>query len=845
MKFISWNVNGLRACIQKGFLDQFNSLDADFFCLQETKLSEGQLELSMPGYFQYWCYAEKKGYSGTAIFTKHEPLNVSYGIGQEALDNEGRVITLEYQEFFLVNCYTPNAQRGLARIDHRMNWDTALRTYLQDLDKVKPVVICGDLNVAHKEIDLKNPAANRGNAGFSDEERGSFQATLDAGFTDTFRHLYPDVTGRYSWWSYMFKARENNAGWRIDYFLVSDRLKNEIQKADIYNDILGSDHCPVMLELDTLVNGGIWSPTAGTASVIEKEEPKKKKASKASPVNGKALALFCLLLSAVLTLAGLPTLLDLIQPNIPFLEPSQPSELYFVVDVLPQPFRRVPNVVNIDGTIVEGFYNNRLSDDNGTYYLRTSSYNKMANSSFWLRVTLTELGLQAYQPEWKIMLHVGSSLDPDHPDSATAYSQTIVPYYTDANLTQLGGWLIWGELSHSSICFVSVDDKSFFFDLYVKSDEDIGIAPEPDMPAEFFTVTQFYQLPKILYWSADYLSSQLYIGFSVNDVDYWTDIKDGRYSLYDSDFCIQISLTASAMGYLQGKDYTLSFLPTLQEGTTESNALIPYYLDQRRKQVAGWFLCGSSNTTQINDLTLIWDNMTYTMPEAIAITPIYDISELEELETDTLVKLVLSDYKVFQIMTGKSTSDLEERLTQACKNQPALSHLIQRPDGVECLMNASWTELNVNWNCRKLVHLLLSTSYLREKMQPFEEVLFLLNSYPACPYSPENLNVESNVDLTSIDTQTLIANMLLKSTTWDTYFSQCSSYEVREYMYRYLRIYNPIARELEKRDDAEQYLLEFVPSDGTMNLASYLLELWPVMQELNGEILYQTEWSTN
>ena len=250
MKFISWNVNGLRACMGKGWQDFFNQIDADFFCLQETKLQAGQIELDLPGYEQYWNYAEKKGYSGTAIFTKHTPLSVRYGIGVTELDTEGRLITLEYPDFFIVTCYTPNAQRELARLDHRMAWDKEFRNFLKELDEQKPVIICGDLNVAHQEIDLKNPKSNRGNAGFSDEERGSFTETLSLGFTDTFRHLYPDVTGAYSWWSYMFKAREKNAGWRIDYFLVSDRVKEQITSATIHSDILGSDHCPVGLELE-------------------------------------------------------------------------------------------------------------------------------------------------------------------------------------------------------------------------------------------------------------------------------------------------------------------------------------------------------------------------------------------------------------------------------------------------------------------------------------------------------------------------------------------------------------------------------------------------------------------
>ncbi len=249
MRFISWNVNGLRACMQKGFLDFFNASGADFFCLQETKLQAGQIELDLPGYHQYWNYALKKGYSGTAVFARTEPISVTLGIGVAELDDEGRVITLEYPDFFLVTCYTPNAQRELARIEHRMKWENAFAEYLQALDSNKPVIVCGDLNVAHKEIDLKNPASNKGNAGFSDQERACFTNLLSCGFTDTFRHLHPDETGAYTWWSYMFNARKNNAGWRIDYFLVSNRIADKIQQTPIFKEILGSDHCPVGLEL--------------------------------------------------------------------------------------------------------------------------------------------------------------------------------------------------------------------------------------------------------------------------------------------------------------------------------------------------------------------------------------------------------------------------------------------------------------------------------------------------------------------------------------------------------------------------------------------------------------------
>lgn len=250
IKLISWNVNGLRACCDKGFREVFNQLDADFFCLQETKMQEGQLDLSFEGYTSYWNYAEKKGYSGTAIFTRHQPLQVTYGLGMEDHDHEGRVITLEMEKFFLVTVYTPNSQDGLKRLGYRMTWDDDFRAYLKKLDQTKPVLVCGDLNVAHKEIDLKNPKTNRMNAGFTDQEREKFQQLLDAGFIDTFRFFYPEQTNIYSWWSYRFKAREKNAGWRIDYFLASASLSDKLKGAKIHTEIYGSDHCPVEVTLD-------------------------------------------------------------------------------------------------------------------------------------------------------------------------------------------------------------------------------------------------------------------------------------------------------------------------------------------------------------------------------------------------------------------------------------------------------------------------------------------------------------------------------------------------------------------------------------------------------------------
>ncbi|MBS4199361.1 exodeoxyribonuclease III [Bacillus sp. FJAT-49732] len=250
MKLVSWNVNGIRACVKKGFLDYFHEVEADIFCLQETKLQEGQIELELQGYFQYWNYAQKKGYSGTAVFSKKPPLNVSYGIGEDMEELEGRILTLEYEDFFLINVYSPNAQRDLARLDYRLSWEDRMLQYLKELDKIKPIVLCGDLNVAHKEIDLRNPKSNVGNSGFTFEEREKFTTFLENGFIDSYRHFYPDQEGAYTWWSYMNKVRERNIGWRIDYFIVSERIAEKLIDSQIHCDVMGSDHCPVVLEIN-------------------------------------------------------------------------------------------------------------------------------------------------------------------------------------------------------------------------------------------------------------------------------------------------------------------------------------------------------------------------------------------------------------------------------------------------------------------------------------------------------------------------------------------------------------------------------------------------------------------
>ena len=250
MKLVSWNVNGLRACVKKGFLEYFQEVEADIFCVQETKLQEGQISLELEGYYQYWNYALKKGYSGTAVFTKNKPLSVRYGLGTDESEEEGRILTLEFDDFFLVNVYTPNSQRDLARINYRLEWEDRILQHLKDLDDLKPVILCGDLNVAHQEIDLRNPKSNVGNSGFTDEERGKMTSLLAAGFVDSYRHFYPEQVGAYSWWSYMAKVRERNIGWRIDYFIVSEKLRERLKNADIHCNVMGSDHCPVLLEIN-------------------------------------------------------------------------------------------------------------------------------------------------------------------------------------------------------------------------------------------------------------------------------------------------------------------------------------------------------------------------------------------------------------------------------------------------------------------------------------------------------------------------------------------------------------------------------------------------------------------
>lgn len=479
MKFISWNVNGLRACVQKGFLDFFSDMNADFVCLQETKLQEGQISLSLPGYEQYWCYAEKKGYSGTAIFTKHTPAAVTRGIGIPELDNEGRVLTLEYPEFFLVNCYTPNAQRGLARLDHRMQWDDAFRSYLCRLDQQKPVILCGDLNVAHKEIDLKNPKSNRGNAGFSDEERESFTKTLECGFTDTFRHLNPDKTEAYTWWSYMFNARQNNAGWRIDYFLVSDRIREAVYKTPIYSDIMGSDHCPVGLELDILCNGGIWSSDIWEQPTVctPQEKPAIFPSTKAVIPCIALVAFLCGLLCGLLLIPKAklhPTLSDAPAQTQRQDEAIATSPGLILNTNIQNPQRLIPTII-IEPEYSQWefqYYNEGLqitqislpyvsttsarfpafTDAKSTWGLGKidvqADLSENATPNFWLRLEMPEEVKNTFDGSWHPEIKIASFHSHVSPDLSKSF--TVHQYYT-AYFADVDGWFIYGTLPEGCI----------------------------------------------------------------------------------------------------------------------------------------------------------------------------------------------------------------------------------------------------------------------------------------------------------------------------------------------------------------------------------------------------------
>ncbi len=571
MKLISWNVNGLRACMQKGFLDQFNRLDADFFCLQETKLQPGQLDLDLPGYEQYWNYAEKKGYSGTAIFTKFTPMSVQYGIGIPEFDTEGRVITLEYPEFFLVTCYTPNAQRGLARLGYRMNWDEAFRGFLQSLDEKKPVILCGDLNVAHQEIDLKNPKSNRGSAGFSDEERESFTKTLSLGFTDSFRHLHPDTTGVYSWWSYMYHARENNAGWRIDYFVVSDRLKDAIVKTPIHTDIMGSDHCPVGLEIDLLCNGSLWAPSSHEKAV-DRTPPKEP----ASPVVKTVLT--CLLLT-VLLVGGIFTGIRL------FPRETAPTETNSSGKLSPPE----PRYITLHAYETPLYYENSIGQnydhrDIGEGYLFSteeaflltptaeSAYVGIREANFWLRLELTEIGLSVFDrdvfPSFRV---TNGSVD----------NLSIFLYRTPSS-KQFAGWFITGTATEPVTLNISCGIEEY----------EATLIPQEITAPEYYTVqvNNAPDLTQLLTYPGSYHPDI----YTENDLSYYlgTPIYD---NLWDANSNFAVTVTLTPLGKACGNIFTFDTLLISAQSSSTKTALQPFSLSENSDSVDGFLYYGHAS----------------------------------------------------------------------------------------------------------------------------------------------------------------------------------------------------------------------------------------------------------
>ena len=799
MKFVSWNVNGLRACIQKGFLDVFNEMNADFFCLQETKLSEGQLQLDMPGYEQYWCYAEKKGYSGTAIFTKHTPLSVTYGIGAPELDNEGRVITLEYKEFFLVTCYTPNAQRELARIDHRMKWDDAFRAYLQSLDAQKPVVLCGDLNVAHQEIDLKNPAANRGNAGFSDQERESFQKTLDLGFTDTFRHLHPGETGRYSWWSYMFKARENNAGWRIDYFLISDRLQGDLYRADIHSSVLGSDHCPVSVNLDTLVNGGIWSPDAGPAKVIE-PEPKPKKQTKASASNAKALAAFggivAVLLLAVLLWQPVSALFTPVG-NIPSV-----NFFSFPVTVYDKPlgmaislfssssdFEYYPEYglnYDYDIQIVPTTSSIRISDGENNYFVDFTDFSAMLDYNFWLRVDIPD-ELIGTETEWTLKL---ASTDSSEIGLIQAYR--VVPYYGDSAMEYQQGWFVTGEIK---------DDASVTLTIS---------APDYPLNAHVLTLK-----PYLTYSEACRLTAQELLDY-INAHDTIRNNMTGYVFDPLSSFSFD--------GYVDKTFSKLSASYPVLTAFLEKPNVIATLMDSDY-EVAYYFLYATAFRdlmTPEEGARLVTGHYS-SCPYGV----LYEDPDLiyDGMTTGELLKNLI-DYPWCNYMASISTETAVWVYEYERTNYRLFQELESREDIIDTLLNST---ILADTSYAVLPTVLLSHEVYRAKMTPQQEGQFLSGCYPSSNSADTEI---TNTDIENMTTAAVLDCMLYYNDTKEKLLD-CSCQEAMYFYCQFSQGVNLYMDELRTREDAYELLQQKASTiiyGGSNLIYQELYSLWPYLE---------------
>ncbi len=665
MKFISWNVNGLRACVNKGFLDAFHSLDADFFCLQETKLQEGQINLDLPGYYQYWCYAEKKGYSGTAIFAKYQPLNVTYGIGIPELDTEGRVICLEYPEFFLVTCYTPNAQRGLARIDHRLHWETAFRDYLKNLDQQKPVILCGDLNVAHKEIDLKNPNSNRGNAGFSDQEREAFSLLLDSGFTDTFRHQYPDKTGAYSWWSYMFNARANNAGWRIDYFLVSDRLASNIYDATIHPDILGSDHCPVGLDLDTTCNGSL--PISTPSFNSQTDSPKG--ADVESPIGSFRTLITAGLLLILVLLLCIPVTL-LLTAKTP-----QPES---IPTTLPAQNPLIHNIIDRTGTI-----NFRLESSpwnssvpNGILHTDTEQWSLYNADSQILDLQNMTFCIQlVFDPDEHYTLDNLPEIVAI--DNNIAFSSSFVEsnlnycYYWEND--RISGCFIFGRSLKPALISVIASDKQ-----RTQRTDPIPVDPIFNMPL-FREITNY---PATIQLETNFFTSSWFHTHSLrDDTNVWYTI--GFYNGWDSltwspNFFIQIEFPEVDFTKDNHPQVDINRVPDYLAPVAEDfyYEVVYYHTDGYR--IKGAFILGYASYKLSRTISVSYTD--YNGTQMLYGGNIIIEPDFASMTTKNLAYSLRYSKEIYLPM------EQESQLIQTMENSPALQELLQRPDAIDAIL---------------------------------------------------------------------------------------------------------------------------------------------------------------
>lgn len=702
MRFISWNVNGLRACMNKGFMDTFQAMDADFFCLQETKLQEGQIQLELPGYHQYWCYAEKKGYSGTAIFTRHQPQSVRYGIGVPELDTEGRVICLEYPEFFLVTCYTPNAQRGLARIDHRLKWEEAFKVWLLDLDAQKPVVICGDLNVAHQEIDLKNPSSNRGNAGFSDQERSAFSSLLSSGFTDTFRHLHPDKTGAYSWWSYMFNARQNNAGWRIDYFLVSDRLKDRIYAADIHPEVMGSDHCPVSLDLDTTCNGGLHIPVPQT-----EEDHDTTKADGDPPIGSvHKVILSSIMLPILALILLLPVALLSKQP--PVTDPTEPTAEQVIAenqrgDTL------ISEIIDRTGILSYSFEAPSPASSTMRQFL-------VCNGTRWeLEGILVEDFYGSSSPNFhlQVVFDPTRRFRPDNKPDVSVFAEDLTSVISKLSIRY------YVEDDAIAGCFISGSaERPISLQLHVSWNEIAEVSSPltitPSMDEPLITRTESLSDYHFEYDGLIY-SSQLPSLWLTQGEDRWEilQIAQGVYPAmnFTSSVALRIDFPETSRFTPELKPMVNAKLipndptPSVYE-KEDLWARVYYYMDDDGR-VAGAFLFSYASTEATLQVTVRHNGTT-------AEKTVFLSTDYHELSSQTLAKILVNSQELRFYIDREG-----DYLPTLLEESPALRELVSRPDCIDAMIYAnSTTSLGSNFDA------LLAQDYFYFQMTDLQKHLF-------------------------------------------------------------------------------------------------------------------------